>query len=167
VSEFFTGVPFASSAATRRFEVSPRCGPERSVFDWRDTAYPSWGRSGRNLRSVPEGQGPTRAEVASLAVKWVVAFPESSQLRSQATAAGGALFVGSHNGSVYALDQATGCTRWHFKAATEVRSAVTIDIDRRDPTRPVVRAIFGDRAANVYALAETANACGRPPSIRT
>ena len=156
VAEFFTGVPFASSAATRRYDVSPRCSPERGRFDWNDTAYPSWGGSPRNLRSIPVGQGLARAEVESLAVKWVVAFPESSQLRSQATAAGGALFVGSHNGSVYALDQEAGCTRWHFKAATEVRSAVTIDIDRRDPAKPVVRAVFGDRAANVYALdAET------------
>ncbi len=156
VAEFFTGVDFSSSAAVRSFAVSPRCDAERSRFDWNDTAYPSWGQGARNLRSIPQGQGLARAEVESLAVKWVVAFPESSQLRSQATAAGGALFVGSHNGSVYALDQRTGCTRWQFKAATEVRSAVTIDIDRRDAAKPVVRAIFGDRAANVYALdAET------------
>ena len=156
VAEFFTGVSFASSASARSFEVSPRCLPERSRFEWSDAAYPSWGRSVRNLRSIPAGQGLARDEVAKLAVKWVVAFPEASQLRSQATAAGGALFVGSHNGSVYALDQETGCTRWHFKAATEVRSAVTIDVDRRDGAKPVVRAVFGDRAANVYALdAET------------
>lgn len=165
VAEFFTGVPFASSASARSFVVSPRCDPDKSRFDWSDSAYPSWGQGVRNLRSVGAGQGLARAEVESLSVKWVVAFPESSQLRSQATAAGGALFVGSHNGAVYALDQETGCTRWQFKAATEVRSAVTIDIDRRvDVDRRggneiAVRAIFGDRAANVYALdAET----GRP-----
>jgi polyvinyl alcohol dehydrogenase (cytochrome) len=156
VAEFFTGVSFASSASARTFEVSPPCPPERSRFDWSDAAYPSWGRSARNLRSIPAGQGLGRDEIARLAVKWVVAFPEASQLRSQPTAAGGALFVGSHNGSVYALDQRTGCTRWRFKAATEVRSAVTIDVDRRDWAKPVARAVFGDRAANVYALdAET------------
>lgn len=156
VAEFFTGVAFASKRAERNFEVSPRCAPERSAFDWSDAAYPNWGNGLRNVRSVPDGEGIARGDVAKLAVKWVVAFPESSQLRSQATAAGGALFVGSHDGSVYALDQATGCTRWHFKAATEVRSAVTIDVDRSDAAKPIVRAIFGDRAANVYALdAET------------
>lgn len=152
VAEFFTGVRFDSTAAQRDFEVSPRCTPDHARFDWSDLAYPSWGRTARNLRALPDGQGIARAAVSKLAVAWVVAFPESSQLRSQATAAGGALFVGSHNGSVYALDQATGCTRWHFKAATEVRSAVTIDVDAESG----VRAIFGDRAANVYALdAET------------
>lgn len=152
VAEFFTGVSFAASESVRKTEVSPRCTSERSRFDWDDSAYPSWGRSLRNLRSIPAEEGFTRDEIESLEVKWVIAFPEASQLRSQPTAAGGALFVGSHNGSVYALDQETGCTRWRFKAATEVRSAVTIDVDRRDEGRPVVRAIFGDRAANVYAL---------------
>ncbi len=156
VAEFFTGVAFDSPASVRDMEVSPRCSPERNRFDWSDVAYPSWGNGLRNQRSVADGQGIARDAVAKLAVKWVVAFPESSQLRSQATAAGGALFVGSHNGSVYALDQATGCTRWHFKAATEVRSAVTIELSRRDDGTPRARAIFGDRAANVYALdAET------------
>lgn len=159
VAEFFTGVRFDAPEAERDFEVSPRCAAEQVRFDWRDLAYPSWGRTPRNLRSVPDGTGISRAALSKLAVAWVVAFPESSQLRSQATAAGGALFVGSHNGSVYALDQATGCTRWQYKAATEVRSAVTIDVDAgagEGAAKPVVRAIFGDRAANVYALdAET------------
>lgn len=156
VAEFFTGISFASPASVRNMEVSPRCAGQRSRFDWSDVAYPSWGNGLRNQRSVADGEGIARGDVAKLAVKWVVAFPESSQLRSQATAAGGALFVGSHNGSVYALDQETGCTHWHFKAATEVRSAVTIDLGRSDDGKVVARAIFGDRAANVYALdAET------------
>jgi len=169
VAEFFTGVSFASPQAERRFDVSPRCAAAAMRFDWRDAAHPSWGNGPRNLRSSAEGQGIARADVGRLAVAWVVAFPESSQLRSQATAAGGALFVGSHDGSVYALDQATGCTRWQFKAATEVRTAVTIVRDAPASsadgatTAPGagaasgrVHAVFGDRAANVYALdAET------------
>ncbi len=157
VAEFFTGVAFDSPQAKRSFEVSPRCEPDRSLFDWQDLAYPAWGRSPRNPRALPDGAGPSKDAVGRLAVAWVIAFPESSQLRSQPTAAGGALFVGSHNGSVYALDQATGCTRWHFKAATEVRTAVTIDVEpnRTEAAangRPTVRAVFADRAANVYAV---------------
>lgn len=155
VAEFFTGVAFDSSEGQRDFRVSPDCDAAHSRFDWQDSAYPSWGRSIRNLRSIPDGEGFARDEIDGLAVDWVIAFPEASQLRSHPTAAGGALFVGSHNGSVYALDQATGCTRWHFKAATEVRSAVTIDIDASAPNvsgQPVVRAVFADRAANLYAL---------------
>jgi polyvinyl alcohol dehydrogenase (cytochrome) len=156
VAEFFTGIAFDSSAAERDFTVSPRCSPERSGFDWADMAYTSWGRTARNQRSIPDASGFSRAEVERLSVEWVVAFPEASQLRSHPTAAGGALFAGSHNGSVYALDQETGCTRWHFKAATEVRTAVTIEADRSGGAEPIVRAVFADRAANAYALdAET------------
>ena len=160
-AEFFTGVSFSSPDSQRDFKISPPCTAERMSFDWDDLAYPSWGRSLRNLRSIPGDSGFTRAEAERLRVQWVVAFPEASQLRSQPTAAGGALFVGSHNGSVYALDQETGCTRWHFKAATEVHTAVTIDVDAAEPTStarplnakpPAVHAYIADRAANVYAL---------------
>ena len=159
VAEFFSGVPFSSKAAERDFTISPACSSERNQFDWNDLAYPSWGGSPRNHRSTTGDGGFTKSEVENLAVQWVVAFPEATQLRSQPTAAGGALFAGSHNGSVYSLDQETGCTRWHYKAATEVRSAVTIAFDPQNPSdaestgkTPIVRAVFADRAANVYAL---------------
>ena len=171
VAEFFTGVSFDSAAGQRDFRVSPGCSAEHSRFDWDDLAYPSWGRSPINHRSIPASEGFPRSEIDRLSVDWVIAFPEASQLRSHPTAAGGALFVGSHNGSVYALDQATGCTRWHFKAATEVRSAVTIDLVRAPdsgspsasspasaPAPVVARAIFADRAANLYALDATTGA---------
>ena len=156
VAEFFTGVRFDAPEAERDFTASPPCDAEHAGFDWQDDAYPSWGRTPNNRRAIDDGNGFSRSEVERLAVEWVVAFPEASQLRSHPTAAGGALFVGSHNGSIYAFDQATGCTRWQFKAATEVRSAVTIDLDRRTEHGPVARAFFADRAANAYALdAET------------
>lgn len=154
VAEYFTGVSYGSPESERDFVVSPACTGERARFDWSDRAHPSWGGSLRNHRSVTSDEGYRRADLEKLAVQWVVALPEATQLRSQPTAAGGALFVGSHNGSVYALDQATGCTRWHYKAAAEVRSAITLDFDAEGPGR--ARAVFADRAANVYALdAET------------
>jgi polyvinyl alcohol dehydrogenase (cytochrome) len=152
IAEFFTGTTFSSSAARREIAVSPPCEPEAARFDWTDRAYTSWGGSLRNHRRVEDGKGLRRDEIERLSIQWVVALPEATQLRSHPTAAGGALFVGSHNGSVYSLDQATGCTRWHFKAATEVRSAVTIDVEYREGRPPFARAFFADRAANVYAL---------------
>jgi polyvinyl alcohol dehydrogenase (cytochrome) len=154
VAEFFTGVSFESPEGQRDFSISPPCEKKNVGFEAQEgeeLTYPNWGGSPRNHRSTPPASGFTRRDVENLKVDWVVAFPESSQLRSQPTAAGGALFVGSHNGSVYSLDQETGCTYWHFKAATEVRSAVTIDAK----SSPRVRAIFADRAANVYAVDAT------------
>jgi len=157
VAEYFTGVAFGSDASVRDHRVSPSCVGDRARFDWSDRAHPSWGGDERNHRNVAGSEGYSLDDLEKLAVQWVVAFPEATQLRSAPTAAGGALFVGSHNGSVYALDQETGCTRWHFKAGAEVRSAVALDFDGLDAEgQGMVRAVFADRAANTYALnAET------------
>lgn len=152
VAAYFTGTEWGSPGSERDYVVSPTCTGERARFDWSDRPYPSWGGSLRNDRSVADGEGFGRADLDRLAVDWVVAFPEATQLRSHPTAAGGALFVGSHNGSVYALDRETGCTRWHFKAAAEVRSAITIDFADADVAAGRVRAVFADRAANAYAV---------------
>ena len=38
----------------------------------------------------------------------------------QPALAGGALYVGSHGGTVYAFDRETGCARWTFDASAEV-----------------------------------------------
>jgi polyvinyl alcohol dehydrogenase (cytochrome) len=38
----------------------------------------------------------------------------------------GALFVGSQNGTVYALDAASGCVRWSFRAGAEVRTSIAV-----------------------------------------
>ena len=46
------------------------------------------------------------------------------------------MLVGNHNGSVYALDRATGCARWAYAAQAEVRTGVIVS-----PWRA------GDRAA--------------------
>jgi len=157
VAEYFTGVAFGSKASERDHRISPSCIGDRGRFDWNDRAHPNWGGDERNHRNVSGSEGYARDDLAKLAVQWVIAFPEATQLRSAPTAAGGALFVGSHNGSVYALDQETGCTRWHFKAGAEVRSAVALDFDGLDANgQGMVRAVFADRAAKAYALnAET------------
>lgn len=160
VAEFFTGVDFGTPESERDYAVSPTCEDDRLAFDWSDRAHPSWGGSLLNHRNVASNEGYSREDVGSLSVQWVVAFPEATQLRSHPTAGGGAVFVGSHNGSVYALDQETGCTRWRFKAGAEVRSAITLT------PRPAgdkvlggpggMLAVFADRAANTYAVdAET------------
>ena len=61
--------------------------------------------------------------------------------------AGGRVYVGSQNGTVYALDAASGCIRWTFAAAGGVRTAIAIGNGL---------VYFGDTAANVYAVdAET------------
>jgi polyvinyl alcohol dehydrogenase (cytochrome) len=82
-----------------------------------------------------------------LTLKWTFGFPDASVAWAQPTIAGGRLFVGSQNGTVYALDAQTGCIQWTFDAAGGVRTAIAV-------APPMV--FFGDTAANAYALnAET------------
>ena len=64
----------------------------------------------------------------------------------------GAILVGNHNGTVYALDRATGCVRWAFAAVAEVRTGIIVSPWRAGDrvARPLV--YFGDVAGTVYAV---------------
>jgi polyvinyl alcohol dehydrogenase (cytochrome) len=61
--------------------------------------------------------------------------------------------MGSQDGTIYALDLDSGCVHWTFKAAAEVRSAVTIEPARPGENESIPTAYFGDFSGNVYALA--------------
>jgi PQQ-like domain len=54
----------------------------------------------------------TAADVPKLVPKWVFAFPDTSVLRSQPAVYRGRVFAGAQDGSLYALDAATGCVYW-------------------------------------------------------
>ena len=74
--------------------------------------------------------------------------------RSQPATGFGAVYVGSEDGSVYAFDLESGCQRWRFEAAAEVRTGIVLAPAGEDRPRPL--AVFGDLIANLYAVdAET------------
>lgn len=111
-----------------------------------------WGYD--NRRFVPASIGGLAAEdLPRLKLKWAFAFPDATQARSQPVVAMGAIFVGSHDGHVFALDLATGCVRWSFAAAGEVRNTIVIEpwaAGTRPKRNP--RAFFGDVLGNAYAV---------------
>jgi polyvinyl alcohol dehydrogenase (cytochrome) len=118
-----------------------------------------WGLTPGNSRSVDaELAGLTAEEIPNLQLQWAFAYPQATRARSQPTVAGGVIYVGSQDGTVYALDLATGCTHWTYQADAEVRSAVTIKSapaanDNPDSSKsPEAVAFFGDFKGNVYAL---------------
>lgn len=112
--------------------------------------WDGWGRNTANTR-FQDAPGLTAADVPRLRLKWAFAFPGDLQSYSQASLAGGRLFVGSWGGKVYSLDAATGCIHWYFEAAQGVRSAVSLGtIDTGGGAR--LAAFFGDGGANVYAV---------------
>lgn len=89
------------------------------------------------------------ASVPRLQLRWAFGLADSERARGAPAVAGGRVFVGARNGSVFALEAKSGCTVWEFKAQAEVRTAVLLS-----PSGPEGRwtAYFGDTRANLYAL---------------
>ncbi len=94
--------------------------PRAATGDWR-----GWSASDANWRfqSTP---GMTAASVAKLKLKWAFGFPGGTSVRSQPAVFGGRLFVGAHDGTLYALDAATGCQHWSTTVPAPIRSSVVI-----------------------------------------
>jgi len=112
--------------------------------------WPGWSPTIRNAHFQPADQAAlAAADVPRLKVKWAFGFADATSAWSQPTVAGGRLFVGSQNATVYALDAATGCIEWTFAAHAGVRTSVVIGRPAR-----AARALgfFGDQNGWVYAV---------------
>ncbi len=133
--------------------AAPMCSAERARFDF--GAHPDtrgWGVNPGNHRFYErELAGMTAADLDNLELKWAFAFPGALRARSQPAIAGGALFVGSQDGTVYALDRETGCIRWRFSTVAEVRNGIVVaNWEEGSSVAPLL--YFGDLVGNVYAL---------------
>ncbi|MFM7066041.1 MAG: PQQ-binding-like beta-propeller repeat protein [Gammaproteobacteria bacterium] len=130
------------------------CAAAQSRFDLdRPARSTGWGVDAHNTRFVPPDMaGLKAADLPRLQLKWAFAFPGATRARSQPTIAGGAAFVGSQDGTVYALDLASGCVRWSFKADNEVRASPVVETWRAGDTEAKPRVWFGDLDGNAYAL---------------
>ena len=153
VVEYLTGEsPGAAPAAAA---AAPQCTGKAAMFDRsRPPALTAWGFDAGNSHHIPGSvAGLSAGDIPRLKVKWAFAYPGAQRARSQPTLAMGALYVGSPSGLVYALDAATGCIRWTFRATAEVRTPVVLSswsaADARS-ARPL--AFFGDIVGRVYAV---------------
>ena len=113
----------------------------------------SWGIDDANSRFQPAAVGGLTADnAADLELKWSFAYPNAIQARSQPAVAGNTVFVGSQNGTVYALDAKSGCVRWTFRASAEVRTAIVVSPWEAGDETIEPRLYFGDILARAYAL---------------
>lgn len=111
--------------------------------------WSGWGADASNSRFQPAASaGLSASDVGRLKLKWAFGFPGANMAFAHPTVAAGRLFVGSPTGDVYALNGATGCIYWSYKAASGVRTAISVG--RLASGR--YAAYFGDLAANAYAL---------------
>jgi len=151
VAEFVTRRQMSAAAETRE---PPTCEGTTARFNFGEPPILSgYGLAGGNTRFIPSNvSGLNKTNVGRLRLKWAVAFPNSFQMRSEPTLAAGAIYVGSHNGGVYALDRTSGCARWIFQAGSEVRTGIVVSQWRVDDHAAQPRVYFGDIDGNVYAL---------------
>jgi len=140
---------------TSRHFKSPATGPELTYCDaggagftsWNEDEITGWGRD--TSRFVPgDVAGMDSDDLPNLELKWSFGYPGAMRARSQPVVAMGAVYTGSQDGTVYALDLETGCVRWAFAASAEVRTGIVLGQHGSD--RPL--AFFGDIIANLYAV---------------
>jgi len=105
-----------------------------------------WGANLANTRFQSErSSGLNRERIRGLKLKWAFGFPGAYATYSQPTSFAGKVFVGSEDGTVYALDAATGCVWWMYKAPATVKTAIAIG--NHGST-----AFFGDTNGIVYGV---------------
>ena len=108
--------------------------------------WAGWGGDAGNSRFQPAlAAGLDRGQIKNLKLKWAFGFPGAAATYGQPTSFAGRLFVGSEDGTVYALDAATGCMWWSFKASATVKTAISVG-------NKGTTAFFGDTNGVVYAL---------------
>jgi polyvinyl alcohol dehydrogenase (cytochrome) len=137
VAEYVTGKKLSGDVTG---SAQGRCESAKPLD--KTAAWPAWGLTQTNTR-YQTNPGLTADQVPKLALKWALGFPDATSAWSQPIVAGGRVFVGSHNGTVYSLDAKSGCIYWTFSAKGAVRSAVVISGST---------VYFGDNSAMAYAL---------------
>ena len=149
VAEFLVG-PFSGIEAP---PTAPLCGTAEAEFDFdKPPAFAGWGMDNKNTRMVPDAVAQLTADqVKTLKPRWVFAFPNAQRVRSQPGFAGGSLFVGSQDGTVYSLNAKTGCIRWRFRASAEVRTGIVAGGWEKGNSKAKPRLYFADLIGRVYA----------------
>ena len=148
IAEYLTGREFTGrvdGVETGWCETSIPFGDPSEGPSWT-----TWGGNGSNARfQTAEGAGLTAEDVPDLELKWALGYPDATHSWAQPTVGGGRVFVGSHNGTVYALEAETGCVNWTFVAGGGVRTAIVMGPAPNGEGHAVY---FGDTNATVYAL---------------
>lgn len=146
------GRPLGASSTGDRSAMKGACSTTPAFAPFAASEWNGWGRELANTRYQPS-PGLAAADVPKLDLKWAFGFPMGNSAYGQPAVVGGRVFVGSDTGFVYALDAATGCTYWSFRAHAGVRTAPSVG---RGTEANRYLLYFGDIRANVYALnAET------------
>ena len=145
IAEYLSGQPMGQEQAD-----IPRCEGGQDFDASKPLLASNWGFTHGSRYIDPETAGITAEQFSQLKPRWAVSFPGANRLRSQPALAGGLLFVGSHNGSVYALDQESGCRVWAYAAVGEVRTGIVVRPWQKGEDSTQI--YFGDVLGYIYAV---------------
>jgi polyvinyl alcohol dehydrogenase (cytochrome) len=151
-----SAVVFYLSAATPKsapvsLPASAFCTASARTFRYSasEPSWTGWSTDATNRRfQNPAGAGLSAADVPQLKLKWAFGLGDETEARSAPAVAGGRIFFGTENGTVYSLDAASGCIYWTSKVDGNVRSALVVgstDHGRRT-------AMYFGAGRNAYAL---------------
>ncbi|MEO8256676.1 MAG: PQQ-binding-like beta-propeller repeat protein [Acidobacteriota bacterium] len=152
VAEFLGGRALRSAAAGSSVVACRSSTPFRGVVaatDWN-----GWGNGIENTRFARKG-GLTAGDLPKLTLKWAFGYADVTSARAQPALVGNRLFVASDSGDVHALDPATGCAYWSFRAEATVRTALLVAPYRAPGAAAGWAVFFGDLKANAYAVDAT------------
>src|SRR2546425_6915605 len=146
LATYLSGKPFGTEKPLDMERLG--CKQSEAFDPASGSAWNGWSPDPSNNRFQSAAAAGLDADrVAQLKLKWAFAFPGDIEAYSQATIAGGRVFVGSEGRRVYSLDRATGCVYWSFIADAGVRAAITVG-----PIGNSYAAYVSDLSANVYAI---------------
>lgn len=147
IARFITAKEFSTGTASA---MAGQCTAAAKPMAIAATDWNGWGQDLGNSRYQPN-PGLSAADVPKLKVKWAFGFPGDTSAQGQPTVVGGRVFVGSVGGTVYSLDESTGCIYWTYKAGATIRTAVSVG-----KIGGHYVAYFGDVKATAHAVdAET------------
>ena len=148
IAYFLTGERFDESRVETA-SFSCESNMDSSTVLSKPVEWNGWGGEVGNTRHRADETILTKSNVNRLQLKWAFAFPGATRARSQPVVTPEVTYIGSQEGTIYALDNATGCPWWTFSADAEVRGAIFVDADDQGIPETL---LFGDFAANAYAV---------------
>ena len=141
IAEYVTG---KSVGSTSRDANAGRCAKTSPFAPGGRPHWNGWGPTPENTHVISrELAGLTADDLPKLTLKWAFGFADATSAWAQPTVVDRRLFVGSQNGTVFALDAESGCIIWTFDARGGVRTSISIGGDR---------AYFADQTGHAYAV---------------
>jgi polyvinyl alcohol dehydrogenase (cytochrome) len=148
IAYFLTGEQF-DGTRTEAFSFACESSLDSTSSLTQPVAWNGWGSGNGNTRHQAGESILNKNNVGQLELKWAFAFPDTTRVRSQPVVTPEVTYIGSQEGTIYALDNTTGCPWWSFSADAEVRGAIYVDTDEQGVPETL---LFGDFGANAYAV---------------